>query len=191
MWGLGLGPGNFRLETWAKQFQAGAGSQATVSCLPSGCRVWAAKWKLAEWENKFVSRCGVWPAAQLSWSFGVNRKQIRNNNIFQESHWEFWDGMFKVKMKWTIQVLVLRFLHSLVRSSQWKGHYSSCEAIDGDSVQWQMRWCPLNYHLWSSREPDNCTGGGGVTANLVLNQLQQIFCLQATNYHGITHTWVT
>ena len=33
--------------------------------------------------------------------------------------------------------------------------------------------------------------GGGVTANLVLNQLQQIFCLQATNYHGITHTGVT
>ena len=99
----------------------------------------------------------------------------------------FWDGMLKVKMKWTIQVLVLRFLHSFVGSRQWKGHYSSCEAIAGDSVQWQMSWCPLNYHLWSSREPDNCTGGGGVTANLVLNQLQQIFCLQATNYHGITH----
>ena len=82
---------------------------------------------------------------------------------------------------------MLRFLHSCVWFSQWKGHYSRCAAIDGDTGQWQMSWCPLLIITCGALTSQTIVQRGRVTAILVLNQLQQIFCLQATNYRG-SHT---
>ena len=72
-------------------------------------------------------------------------------------------------------------------ASQWKGHYSRCAAIDGDTGQWQMSWCPLLIITCGALTSQTIVQRGRVTAILVLNQLQQIFCLQATNYRG-SHT---
>ena len=110
-------------------------------------------------------------------------KQIRNNSA-QESKLELW--------RWDVnqseqKLLVLGFLHSCVWFSQWKGHYRRCAAIDGDTGQWQMSWCPLLIITCGALTSQTIVQRGRVTAILVLNQLQQIFCLQATNYRG-SHT---